>query len=304
MSSVAGDRPHITVCICTYRRPALLARLLHELQYQDTEELFTFSIVVTDNDPEESASRVVRDCAERSQLPIEYYIQRQQSIALTRNAAIRHAKGEFVAFIDDDEFPARDWLATLFKALQYYDVDGVLGPVKRYFDEKPPGWVVKGHFYDRETYPTGTVIDWRRGRTGNVLLRRNIFKLNERPFRPEFRQGEDQEFFYRHIKAGRRFIWCNEAVAYEIVPPIRWKRGFMIRRALLRGAMEPLTPTFGGRDILKSLIAVPSYVALLPFTLFVGHHRFMSVLVSLFDHIGKLLATIGVSPIKEPYVTH
>src|SRR5487761_446399 len=59
------------------------------------------------------------------------------------------------------------------------NVDGVLGPVNRYFDETPPKWILKGKFYARATYPTGFVVDWRKGRTGNVLLKRNIFPADE-----------------------------------------------------------------------------------------------------------------------------
>jgi len=92
-------------------------------------------------------------------------------------------------------------------------------------------------------------------------------------------------------------------VAYEVVPPIRWKRTFMLKRALLRGAMEPKNPTFGVRDIAKSVVAVPAYTAALPLTLVLGHHRFMTLFVSLFDHLGKLLALLGINLIKEPYVT-
>jgi hypothetical protein len=105
------------------------------------------------------------------------------------------------------------------------------------------------------------------------------------------------------IERGRKFIWCDEAVAYEVVPPIRWKRSFMLRRALLRGSMEPKTATFGARDVLKSVIAVPMYTVALPFALALGQHRFMRILVSLFDHLGKLLAFVGINPIKESYVT-
>jgi cellulose synthase/poly-beta-1,6-N-acetylglucosamine synthase-like glycosyltransferase len=136
-----------------------------------------------------------------------------------------------------------------------------------------------------------------------VLLRKKIFPPSELPFKPEFRQGEDQEFFSRMIEKGYVFIWCDEAVAYEVVPPTRWKRGFMLRRALLRGAMEPQTPDFGMRKILKSAIAVPVYIVLLPFALLFGQHRFMHLLVSLFDHLGMLLAVLGINPIKEQYVT-
>lgn len=77
----------------------------------------------------------------------------------------------------------------------------------------------------------------------------------------------------------------------------------MLRRALLRGAVSLLDPTFGARDIAKSLIAVPVYTVMLPFTLVLGQHRFMTHLVKLFDHIGRLLALVGIKPIKEAYVT-
>ena len=35
---------------------------------------------------------------------------RKQNIALARNKAIENAKGDFIAFIDDDEFPLDQWL--------------------------------------------------------------------------------------------------------------------------------------------------------------------------------------------------
>ena len=105
------------------------------------------------------------------------------------------------------------------------------------------------------------------------------------------------------IEKGNQFIWCEEAVAYEVVPPVRWKRSFMLKRALLRGATTLLHPTFGVRDIMKSLIAVPAYALALPFSLVLGHHRFMRIMIGLCDHTGKLLACLGIRPIKVTYVT-
>jgi succinoglycan biosynthesis protein ExoM len=294
---------HISVCVCTYKRSHFLKRLLEALASQDTNGRFTYSIVVVDNDQSQSAKTVVSEFAASSAVPLRYSVEPRQNIALARNRAVENAEGDYVAFIDDDEFPAQNWLLTLFEACNRYNVDGVLGPVKRYFDEPPPKWLVKSKFYERPTYPTGFVIDWRKGRTGNVLLKKQIFPAGVPPFRPEFRQGEDQDFFSRMIEKGYVFIWCDEAVAYEVVPPIRWKRTFMLRRALLRGAMEPRTPNFGIRNVLSSVIAVPAYIVLLPFALVLGHHRFMHLLVSLFDHLGKLLAVLGINPVREQYVT-
>ena len=41
----------------------------------------------------------------------------------------------------------------------------------------------------------------------------------------------------------------------------------------------------------------------LPFALVLGHHRFMTLLVKLCDHLGRLLALLRINPVKEPYVT-
>jgi glycosyltransferase involved in cell wall biosynthesis len=301
--SMAQD--HICVCICTHKRIGFLKRLLTELAVQETGGLFSYSVVVADNDRERSAAPVVDEfVAAGSGIRVDYCVQAQQNIALTRNTAVEHAHGDFIAFIDDDEWPTRRWLLTLFRACRDSEADGVLGPVKPHFDEPPPRWVVSGRFYDRPTYPTGFVIDWKKGRTGNVLLKRRIFDAERQPFRPEFLTGEDQDFFRRMIDKGFRFVWCNEALAYETVPPIRWNRTFMLKRALLRGAVSLAHPTSAVRAaIAKSVIAAPMYTAALPFAFAMGQGRFMTCLVKLCDHIGRLLAVVGVRPVRQPYVT-
>jgi len=294
---------HICVCICTYKRPRLLERLLLDLGRQHSDGSFTFSIVIVDNDQQQSAKSVVSVFNQGAAIPVMYCVEPRQNIALARNKAIEYAEGDYVAFIDDDEFPTARWLLTLLNACHEYGVDGVLGPVKPHFDVAAPKWVVRGGFYDRPSYPTGMVIDGKKGRTGNVLLKRAIFATGEEPFRPQFRTGEDQDFFRRMIDKGHKFIWCDEAVAYETVPPLRWKRTFMLKRSLLRGATSVVHPTFGAKDIAKSILAVPVYVVALPFALLLGQHRFMTISVKLFDHLGKLLALVGIQPVKQQYVT-
>jgi succinoglycan biosynthesis protein ExoM len=294
---------HISVCICTYKRPQLLNRLLQDLARQETDGLFTYSIVVVDNDKLSSAEAVALEFCNSSSISLTYCVVPEQNISMTRNKAIESSRGDFVAFIDDDEFPVQRWLVNLYSARKQYGVDGVLGPVKRHFDVTPPKWVLDSNFYDRKTYPTGTRVNYKEGRTGNVLLKRSIFEDIVPAFRPEFRGGEDTDFFTRSTKKGYKFVWCDEAIAYETVPPIRWNKKFLLRRALLRGATTLNYPDFGFKEIAKSAIAVPLYTLGLPFALMLGQHKFMELLVKLCDHLGKLLAVLRINPIKEHYIT-
>ena len=291
------ERPHISVCICTYKRQELLKRALDALGTQATEGLFTFSVVVVDNDAEESGRATVADA---SGLQLTYCVEPRQNIALARNKAVANAKGDFVAFLDDDEYPIREWLFTLFRVCQQYGVDGVLGPVKPYFESDPPEWVKKGRFFDRPTFGTGYKVNWDQARTGNVLFKRDILNAVDVPFRSEFdTAGEDVDFFRRVMEKGCTFVWCNEAVVYEVVPASRCNRRYLLKRALLRGSNFPKHPTHRLRNATKSLIAVPCYTLALPVLALFGQHLFLTYLIKLLDHSSRLLAYVGLSSVTR-----
>jgi len=295
--------PHISVCVCTYKRPHLLERLLKELVRQDAGGMFTYSIVVADNDEAKSAEATVEEFRLSSEIQITYCVESRRNIALARNKVVSNAEGDYIAFIDDDEFPAPLWLQTLFKNCNDYKVDGVLGPVKRHFDQMPPVWFKKSSIYDRPVNPTGQSVDWEDARTGNVLMRRRIIAGEVDPFRPEFRAGEDQDFFRRKTEEGFSFIWSADAVVFETIPPARWKRSYILRKAALQGATAALQPNCGPVNIVKSIIAVPLYLLIAPITLLLGQHLFMALMVKICDHAGKLLMLMGINPIHEEYVS-
>lgn len=297
---VSAPAHQISVCICTFKRPALLNRLLMKLDEQQTEGLFAFSIVVADNDSTGSAEPVVTAFRSTTELPVTYCIEQQQNIALTRNRALQQAEGDLVAFIDDDEFPADNWLCNLFKVYKSSGADGVLGPVKPYFESEPMPWVKKGGFFERPTHPTGYRMSWGQSRTGNVLFRKDILNGLEPPFRSTFGMaGEDMDFFRRAMNRGCAFVWCNEAVAYEEVPPSRCTRSYLLKRALLRGSNFPKHPERRIRNLIKSLIAAPCYVLCLPVVAVFGQHVFLKYLIKLCDHASRLLAFLGVRVVTE-----
>jgi glycosyltransferase involved in cell wall biosynthesis len=295
----------ISICVCSYKRPEMLRKLLGELRRLETRDLFTFSVVVSDNDPEESARAVIGDFSSDYPVRIDYVTEPRRSIALARNAAVAKATGDAIAFIDDDEWPQPDWLHNHVSALQRPGVAGVLGPVRPYFAQPPPRWIIRGRFCERPEHETGFVMPWPDCRTGNVLFKRQILDGVDPVFLPEYgTAGSDVNFFSRMMQKGHIFIWCNEAVVYEEVPPSRWRRRFMLSRALLRGANQARSfssenPEWRFKRLAESLIAVPAYTIMLPFLLLAGHHHFMKYLVKWCDHVARLLGLVGVKLVKE-----
>jgi glycosyltransferase involved in cell wall biosynthesis len=286
---------HISVCICTFKRPELLRQLLEGLVRQQTEELFTFSVVVADNDPAQSARQVVDLFSSTARVQVTYCFEPEPNIALARNKALENAAGDFIAFIDDDEFPVDDWLCNLFKTLTSHGVEGVLGPVKPYFDPEPPRWVKDGKFFERPTYVTGYKLNYTDTRTGNVLFARKILDGLDLPFRPQFdTAGEDVDFFRRMMEKRYKFIWCEEGFVFEVVPADRCNRSYLLKRALLRGSNFSKHPSHRLANAVRSLVAVPCYTVALPVLAIFGQHVFLKYLIKLFDHVSRLFAYLGV----------
>jgi glycosyltransferase involved in cell wall biosynthesis len=297
------EAKHITICICTYKRPEMLRRLLSKLEDQETENLFECSVVIVDNDKDGSARSTVESFSCQSRLAIQYDIEPEQNIAVARNRAIGHAKCDYVALIDDDEFPNNNWLLNLYKAIIRYEADGILGPVLPYFEQEPPEWIIKGRFFDRAIHPTGHILEWKNTRTGNALLKKNMFKEQEIWFNPVFCSGgEDRDFFRRKIEEGHIVVWCNEAPVYETIPQMRWRRKVLLKRALIRGKMALKSIDSKPLSVLKSMAAICIYTGALPLLFFLGHHIFMKYLIKEFDHLGKLFAFLGIEWVREKYV--
>ena len=293
---------HVSVCICTFKRPALLERLLAALNRQETGGQFTISIVVVDNDAAESGRSAVNRHAAQPAVPISYHVESKQNIAMARNRAVSEATGDLIAFIDDDECPPPSWLLALWTALSKHGADGVLAPVDPEFEQGAPQWVVKGGFYDRPSHPTGMKLEWRQCRTGNVLLRRTVFRELGQPFNPECLSGEDQDFFRRCIERGYEFVWCHEAGVYEFVPRSRWKKSFLLRRALFRGIFAQRNHGLQPLSLIKAIISAPVYLIFLPFAILGGQTQFMKCLFKLSYHTGRLLGFFRLNPIRRPYV--
>jgi succinoglycan biosynthesis protein ExoM len=293
--------PHITVCICTFKRPDMLSELLAGLGNQRTEGAFTYSAVVADNDPLRSAEQVVASFGTAAQFTVTYCVQPQKNIAMTRNMALRQANdSDFIAFVDDDELPTSDWLYQLLQAQAKFGVAGVLGPVKPRFEFTPPNWVTRGRFFDRPDYRTGYRLAWAEARTGNVLFSKQILQGVELPFNPEFDSaGEDMDFFRRMMNQGHAFIWCSEAPVYEIVPPYRCSRAYLFKRALLRGSNFSKHPADRIKNIAKSIVAVPCYTMILPIVLLLGQHLFIRYFIKLLDHTSRILAFLGLRLVTE-----
>lgn len=284
----------------------MLERLINKLKTLETGGLFNYSIIIIDNDQSGSARDLVKKLAENISLEIQYEIEPERSIPAARNRALKLATGNYIAIIDDDEFPPPTWLITLYRAIQTFDVDGALGPVIPYFEKKPPSWLIKGKFCERPIYRTGTILDWYHTRTGNVLIKRKVFDEHALKFDIKYTtSGSDRAFFKKAIELGYRFVAVAEAPVYETVPPERWKKTYYIRRSIVHGYntyKNSIKCTSLIRQLLTGLISILAlgfYVSVFPFSLILGPSWYVKNLEKGVHHLSQLLARLGIELIKS-----
>lgn len=226
----------LSICVTTYKRIELLKKLLDSLVNQNTNELFKFEIIIVDNDYELSAKKIVDDFINcYPYIKIIYDIQPEKNISLARNLTIKRASGEYILFIDDDEFAANDWALLLYSTVKKYRADGAFGKVSSYFEERTPIWIQKCYLFNRPANQEGTFP--AQLNTGNCIIRSDLLKNFSNPFNPEYgiTGGSDSYLFSNLLNTGAKFISCPKALSFEYVPKERTKLIWLIKRSLRTG---------------------------------------------------------------------
>ena len=284
----------------------MLERLLRKIAMQETGGLFNFSVVVVDDDAEGPARETVMRLNTELGLEISYGIEPEQTIPAARNHALRLARGNFIGIIDDDEFPPQRWLITMYSAIRLFDVDGCLGPVRPFFEGKPPAWLLKSGFCERPVYRTGTLLDWDQTRTGNVLLKKEVFDRHHLRFDVKYKTGgSDRAFFKQAMHVGCKFVAVEEAPVYEIVPPERWTKSYYMKRALVNGCNAHRNHLSEKRVSARVMVPVRSAAALLVYALALpvcaclGTHVLMNCLERGAHHLSRLLAMLGIELVRN-----
>ncbi len=224
----------VSIIIPTYLRPDMITRAVNTCLAQEGVDV-PFEIVVVDNDPAGSAEPTIAALAENSAVPIRYVAETRPGISHARNTGVASAAGRYIAFLDDDEEAEPGWLAALLATIRRYGGDVVKGPVRPRLPDCNP--------YARKIYtrdaavPTGTVLPDCTG-TGNAFFdKERCFGGNKLPFDPflGLAGGGDTLFFRQLLRAGRKIVWCAEAVVWETIPPDRILPRYVLRRRFHHG---------------------------------------------------------------------
>jgi glycosyltransferase involved in cell wall biosynthesis len=125
-----------TVAICTRNRAAILARSVEAAAVEAAAaggEVLIVDNASTDDTPAVAA----RLASER----VRTIREAELGLSAARNRALVEARGDVVAFLDDDAVPRPGWLAALAAAYASPAVAAAGGPIRLAFEVPPPAWL-------------------------------------------------------------------------------------------------------------------------------------------------------------------
>lgn len=109
----------ISILIPVYNTGRYLPSCLDSIVGQTYQDL---QVIIVDDGSKDSSLRVAREYAERFPF-IEVYHQDNVGVAATRNVLLSHAKGEYVLFVDSDDWIEHDMIAFLQGKADEYQAD-------------------------------------------------------------------------------------------------------------------------------------------------------------------------------------
>lgn len=246
-----------SVVVCTHNRARLLPMCMDFLSRQ-TFPREQFEIILVDNASTDETAAVAAGLQERMpHLRVIREPRAGKSFAL--NTGIRVARGQIVAFLDDDGRAAPDWLERIVAAFEHESptpaaVGGDLDPI---FSISPPRWFPPGHFAPRRAVVRGflSADQARSGLSGcNMAVRRDLliavggFDPTMGPRGRRFSFGEDTEIFRRLVEHSPH-VWYDPAIHVEhLVPAERLRVADALKRAYLHGrAVSSLEGVWGAQ---------------------------------------------------------
>ena len=230
----------ITVILCTYNRCKSLAKALDSVAVSKLPESVEWEVLVVDNNSSDQTREVAEDFCRRYPGRFRYLFEPQPGKSYALNTGIREARGDVLAFMDDDVTVELVWLQNLTARLHNGEWAGAGGRIAPAQGVSIPPWLplngpynVGGmlalfdlgdepHALDRP--PFGTNMAFRR----EVFEKYGGFRTDMGPRPGSELRNEDTEFGRRLLSAGERLRYEPSAVVYHAVPVKRLTKGYLL----------------------------------------------------------------------------
>jgi glycosyltransferase involved in cell wall biosynthesis len=256
----------IVVAICSYNAEKLLPKLLNSLIDQDCP--IPFSVLIVDNNSTDNTRELANTFAQNLKVPFKYVNEYKQGIAFARNRAIEESLSyKYLAFIDTDELPYKNWLKTAVRSLIDKKVDCVGGKITISLPHRP-NWLSDDllSFYGElnhskhpfNIYDKSTPV-W----SGNIAYNTSIFQDRLR-FDVRYNRkgkgiggGEDEIMFQYLLQNNHTIAYEPEMEVLHLITGEKVKRLYFLKLHYLAGKNTGL---YAINPAEKKILGVPRFM--------------------------------------------
>jgi glucosyl-dolichyl phosphate glucuronosyltransferase len=232
----------ISIVICTYNRFQDLCKTLSSIELLKIARDITWEVLIIDNNSSDLSKSIICRFVEKKPYLFKYIFEEQQGKSFALNKGIEVAKGEIIAFTDDDVIIDPHWVSELGRAFDTYQCMAVGGKTIPTWSRKKPSWYAEdGPFKLR-----GPIVEYNLGDEfckidrppcpfgANMAFKKVVFEkyglfrtdLGRNP--ENLTGGEDHEFCMRLLKAQESFIYSPKAIVYHPVTKERIKKRYFL----------------------------------------------------------------------------
>jgi len=263
----------ISVIIATYNRAPDLEKVIKGLLAQELPGSFDYEMIIIDNGSTDNTENTVKDLMEHAKGRLNYFRQSTPGKSNALNMGIAHAKGEIIAFTDDDVTVEKNWLSSIAASFDLYRCDGIGGRVLPVYPENTPSWVSQNPvqmagvvvIYDQgdTAYPANTSMERFIGSNwafkSSVFKECGLFRTDLGPGTPMI-VGEDEEFYYRLLKMNKDLYYCPQVIIRHPVDIGRLSWGRMANWHMALGRYLAYKQIQQGKDGFICYGEIPRYI--------------------------------------------
>lgn len=204
-----GECIEISIIVPVYKVEKYLPKCLDSILAQTFSD---FEVLLVDDGSPDSSGRIAEEYAERDSR-IKVFHKENGGVSSARNYGLRHARGQYIAFCDSDDWVEADWLETLYQQMNTYSADlSVCGMLKENEAGKILFSIEKDQIYVKNkeeillTLFKGDEYNKYQGWIFNKLYKRKIIMQHHISFKEDVFYSEDRlfNFFY--------YCYCTSAV--------------------------------------------------------------------------------------------
>ena len=241
--------PFISVIIATLNRTHYLEKCIKAILANNYDD---YEIIIVDQG-EDNQTKKLLDSQFSANERIRYFHTHTVGLSHARNLGCENARGEIIAFIDDDANPVSGWLGSYAKAFLEIDPTPAMvgGKIEPIWEAPKPKWYPKEREFLLATYDIGDEIktfpEFELPIGANFAVLRRIIEVfggfDDRVGFNESRKnsmiaGEDTLIGLRAREAGYPIYYQPDAKVFHHISATKLSRRYFLRRHYWEGVTQ------------------------------------------------------------------